>query len=286
MQLLQFKTEVSGDQRPGLVVGDSIVDISAHVAGVHSLHDLYADWERFRDSVAGLKEKPAAIALSDATICCPVEKTVKTICIGLNYRDHAIESGMEIPSEPVVFCKLPGALCEHEASVPLPACSSKVDYEAELVIVIGKRAHCVKEADAVDHIFGYSCGHDVSARDWQIGRPGGQWLLGKSFPNFAPVGPFVVPQADIADPSNLRVRLRVGDETLQDSTTKQLIFGPAELIAHLSQCMILEPGDVIFTGTPPGVGMARKPQRFLQPGDTTEVEIEGLGILRNTFVAQ
>lgn len=285
MQLLQFKTEATGAERPGLVVGDSIVDIASHVAGVGSLHDLYADWDRFRESVAALAQMPPTLAVTDAIVCCPVEKTVKTICIGLNYRDHAIESGMEIPSEPVVFCKLPGALCEHQALVTLPECSSQVDYEAELVIVIGKRAHCVKQSEAVDHIFGYSCGHDVSARDWQIGRPGGQWLLGKSFPNFAPVGPYVIPRADIADPGNLRVRLRIGDQLLQDSTTKQLIFGPAELVAHLSQCMILEPGDVIFTGTPPGVGMARTPQRFLQPGDTTEVEIEGLGVLRNTFVA-
>ncbi|GAB5406766.1 MAG: hypothetical protein Aurels2KO_49970 [Aureliella sp.] len=285
MQLLQFRTSDGAESRPGLVSGDGVIDISQHIPHVTSLHTLYSDWDALRGSVGELSGKATDTRLADIKVDCPVQPTVKTICIGLNYRDHAIESGMEIPSEPVVFCKLPGALCAHDEQVPLPACSEQVDYEAELVIVIGKHAHCVSQADALNHIFGYSCGHDVSARDWQIGRPGGQWLLGKSFPNFAPVGPFVVPSEFVPDPGNLRVRLRLGGETLQDSTTKQLIFGPAELVSYLSQCMILEPGDVIFTGTPPGVGMARKPQRFLKDGDVAEVEIEGTGILRNSFHA-
>ncbi len=285
MQLLQFQEDEGSQSRPGLVSGDGVIDISQHIPSVTSLHSLYSDWDALGDQVHELASKAPTAKLSGVKIQCPVQPTVKTICIGLNYRDHAIESGMEIPGEPVVFCKLPGSLCGHDDHVPLPACSKQVDYEAELVIVIGKQAHCVSKQDASEHIFGYSCGHDVSARDWQIGRPGGQWLLGKSFPNFAPVGPFVVPSECVADPGNLRVQLRLAGETLQDSSTKQLIFGPAELVSYLSQCMILQPGDVIFTGTPPGVGMARKPQRFLQDGDVAEVEIEGIGILRNRFHA-
>ncbi|MCA9133248.1 MAG: fumarylacetoacetate hydrolase family protein [Planctomycetales bacterium] len=213
----------------------------------------------------------------------PVPEGGKILCIGLNYRDHAIESGMAIPSEPVVFNKLSGTLCGPEDVVPLPACSQQVDFEAELVLVIGKRAWQVSEEQAEQHIFGYTCGHDVSARDWQIGRPGGQWLLGKSFPGFAPIGPALIPRTQIADPCQLSIALRINGETFQQSSTKQLIFSPRKLISFLSQCFALEVGDIIFTGTPPGVGMARKPPRFLQSGDVCEVEIEHLGVLRNRF---
>lgn len=213
----------------------------------------------------------------------PIPCGGKLLCIGLNYRDHAIETGMAIPSEPIVFNKLSGSLCGPDDVVPLPKCSSKVDYEAELVLVIGRTTWQVSEAEAEESIFGYTCGHDVSARDWQIGRPGGQWLLGKSFPNFAPVGPVLVPRQYIADSSNLAISMRINGEILQQSTTQQLIFSPAQLISYLSQCCVLEPGDIIFTGTPPGVGTARKPPRFLCSGDVCEVSIESIGVLRNRF---
>jgi 2-keto-4-pentenoate hydratase/2-oxohepta-3-ene-1,7-dioic acid hydratase in catechol pathway len=168
----------------------------------------------------------------------------------------------------------------------LPGCSQQVDYEAELVIVIGQQAWQVSEARAESYIFGYTCGHDVSARDWQLGRPGGQWLLGKSFPNFAPIGPSIVPKEQIADVGNLRIAMRINDETMQESSTQQLIYSPPQLVSFLSQFCVLEPGDIIFTGTPPGVGMARKPQRFIQDGDLCEVEIEGIGRLANRFERQ
>lgn len=214
---------------------------------------------------------------------CPVPQGGKLICIGLNYRDHALESGMEIPSEPVVFNKLAGTLCGPDDVVQLPSCSQQVDYEAELVIVIGASARNVSEEEAPQHIAGYTCGHDVSARDWQLGRPGGQWLLGKSFPNFAPLGPHIVPSEYIREPGSLKIGLRINGETFQASSTQQLIFSPAQLVSFLSQVCVLQPGDVIFTGTPPGVGMARKPPRFLRPGDVCEVEIEQIGTLRNRF---
>lgn len=283
LRLTQFHPLNSTTIAAGLLTDDGMVDLTGRIQGVQSVQDIFADWESFRGPLGDLQTQKADYSLDQIKFCCPVPLTAKTICIGLNYRDHAIESGMAIPDEPVVFNKLPGALCGHDDPIPLPDCSSQVDYEAELVIVIGKRAHNVSQANALEHIFGYTCGHDVSARDWQIGRPGGQWLLGKSFPRFAPIGPAIVPSEFIADPGNLQISLRVGGETLQSSSTKQLIFAPAELIAHLSKCCVLEPGDVIFTGTPPGVGMARKPQRFLQDGDIAEVEIEGLGVLRNSF---
>lgn len=208
----------------------------------------------------------------------------KVICIGLNYRDHAIETGAEIPSEPVVFSKFNTTLVGHGDSIRLPAVSSEVDYEAELVVVIGKKAKHVSAAAAMDHVFGYTCGHDVSARDWQKGRPGGQWLLGKTFDTFAPTGPCIVPASEVSDPANLRVRMHLNGEVMQDSTTAQLIFDIPSLIEHLTKIVTLLPGDLIFTGTPPGVGAARKPPVFLQPGDDCKVEIEGIGTLANRCV--
>lgn len=284
MKLLQF-THGDSASKPGLLTSAGVVSLPERVSSIGSLMDVYSNWDACKEAIEAIRDAEADHSLDDVRIDCPVAPTVKTLCIGLNYRDHAIESGMEIPSEPVVFNKLPGALCSHEAVVELPSCSDQVDYEAEMVIVIGRRAHCVSEENAEEHIFGYACGHDVSARDWQIGRPGGQWLLGKSFPGFAPIGPYVVPREYVADPNQLNISLRLNGEVLQDSSTRQLIFNPVQLIAYLSPCMVLEPGDVIFTGTPPGVGMARDPKIFLKPGDVAEVEVQGLGVLRNTFSA-
>jgi len=211
----------------------------------------------------------------------PVAAPEKIFCIGLNYRDHAIETGAEIPTEPVVFSKFPSTLIGHGDTIRLPKVSSEVDYEAELVVVVGREGKHIAADQAMQHVFGYTCGHDVSARDWQKGRPGGQWLLGKTFDTFAPVGPALATTAEVQDPSNLQVRMRLNGDLVQDSTTAQLIFGIPQLIAHLSQIVTLRPGDLIFTGTPPGVGAARKPPLFLKPGDRCEVEIESLGTLRN-----
>jgi 2-keto-4-pentenoate hydratase/2-oxohepta-3-ene-1,7-dioic acid hydratase in catechol pathway len=210
----------------------------------------------------------------------------KIICLGLNYRDHAIESGMDIPPEPVLFSKYPSALIGHGAAIVLPAVSSQVDYEAELVVVVGTRAKHVSQEDAMNYVAGFAVGHDVSARDWQLNKPGKQWMAGKTFDTFAPVGPVLVTRDEVPDPSGLRIRLRLNGTTMQDSTTAQLIFDVPYTIAYLSKIMTLEPGDLIFTGTPPGVGMARKPQVWLKPGDVAEVEIDGLGILKNTVVAE
>lgn len=217
----------------------------------------------------------------EGTPLAPVPNPGKVICIGLNYRDHAIESGAEIPSEPVVFNKFPSAITGPESNVVLPAVCTQVDYEAELVVVIGRRGRNIAEKDARAFVAGYMNGNDVSARDWQKGRPGGQWLLGKTPDTFAPTGPWLVTADEIADPHALKIALRLNGETMQDSSTKEFIFNIDRLIAHVSQLFTLEPGDLIFTGTPPGVGMARNPPVFLKAGDVVEVEIEGLGVLRN-----
>jgi len=216
----------------------------------------------------------------------PVRNPQKVICIGLNYRDHAIETGSEIPTEPVVFNKFPSTIVGSGDNIVLPRVSSEVDYEAELVVVIGKTAKHVSAVDAMDYVLGYTCGHDVSARDWQKGRPGGQWLLGKTFDTFAPIGPCLVTTDEITDPSDVRVQMHLNGETVQDSTTAQLIFDIPTLIEHLTKIVTLEPGDLIFTGTPPGVGAAMNPPRFLSEGDLCTVEIAGIGRLSNRCQAE
>jgi 2-keto-4-pentenoate hydratase/2-oxohepta-3-ene-1,7-dioic acid hydratase in catechol pathway len=216
----------------------------------------------------------------------PVPDPRKIICIGLNYRDHAAESGVPAPSEPVLFSKYPTALIGHEQPIVLPRVSHEVDFEAELVVVIGQGGRHIPRERALDHVGGYAVGHDVSARDWQLNKPGKQWMAGKTFDTFAPVGPMLVTPDEVPDPHALRIRLRLNGQTMQDSNTSQLIFRVDELIAYLSQVFTLEPGDLIFTGTPPGVGMARKPPVWLKPGDSAEVEIEGLGVLKNPVVAE
>ena len=244
-------------------------------------------FERLNDVAhAAATADPSRAVAVPAVLLPPVPPPEKILCIGLNYLDHAIETGAQPPTEPIVFSKFNTALVGHGGPIVLPAASSQVDYEAELVVVIGRRARHVVAAEALSYVAGYTCGHDVSARDWQKGRPGGQWLLGKSFDSFAPLGPWLVTADEIADPANLRVQMLIGQETLQDSTTAQLIFDIPHLIAHLSSLMTLNPGDLIYTGTPPGVGAARTPPRFLQPGDVCTVQIAGIGRLINPCVAE
>ena len=214
----------------------------------------------------------------------PVHDPRKIICIGLNYKDHAAESGAPIPKEPILFSKYPTALIGHNDNIVLPPVSQEVDYEAELVIVIGQGGRNIPAASALNHVAGYTVGHDVSARDWQLKKDGKQWMVGKTFDTFAPCGPVLVTKDEVPDPHKLAIKLRLNGTTMQDSSTNQLIFGVGEILAYLSQVFTLEPGDLIYTGTPPGVGFAKKPPVFLKGGDIVEVEIEGLGVLRNPVV--
>jgi 2-keto-4-pentenoate hydratase/2-oxohepta-3-ene-1,7-dioic acid hydratase in catechol pathway len=234
---------------------------------------------------AGAVASGEAFDPSSVQLTAPVPDPEKIICIGLNYADHAAESGIAIPSEPVIFNKFPSAARGHGEPIVLPELSEQVDYEAELVVVIGREGRRIPHEDAFAHVAGFACGHDVSARDWQLKKPGGQWLMGKTFDTFAPFGPELVTVDEIDDPGSLDIRLRLNGQCMQDSNTRQLIFPIEHLISYVSGVCTLRPGDVIFTGTPPGVGMARKPPVFLKPGDTVEVEIEGIGILRNPVAA-
>lgn len=238
---------------------------------------------RLADAVAnGLPDG----ALVEGKLTAPIPDPGKVICIGLNYRDHAEETGMAIPEEPVCFGKFANTIIGPDDEIRLPKVSEQVDFEAELVIVIGPRGKNIDPAQALDHVAGYTNGHDVSARDWQIGKPGKQWMLGKTPDTFAPIGPYVATRDEIPDPAALSIQLKLNGEVMQDGHTSQFIFGVGEIVSYLSQIMTLEPGDLIFTGTPAGVGMGRKPPVWLKPGDVTEVTISGLGTLRNPIVAE
>lgn len=214
----------------------------------------------------------------------PIVKPEKIVCVGRNYSAHASEMGASVEDLPVIFNKFPSALAGPNSDIQIPLIATQVDYEAELVVVIGKRGRNISIDDAYDYVFGYCCGNDVSARDWQKGRPGGQWLLGKTLDGFAPIGPFVATKDEV-DPNELNISLTLNEELRQCSNTSDLIFKIDYLISHLSKFCALVPGDLLFTGTPAGVGAGRTPPEFLRPGDETSVEITGLGKLTNRFVA-
>ncbi len=233
-----------------------------------------------------LNRAPSAadLDLSAVTLKAPIPNPSKIICIGLNYRDHAAESQQEVPAYPTVFAKYPSCLVGSGAAIVLPRISSQVDYEGELAVVIGRRARQVAEADALSYVGGYAPFNDVSVRDYQMRTS--QWTIGKTFDTHGPMGPALVTADEVPDPQALNIRVSIGDEALQSANTAQMIFPVAHLIAYLSAVMTLEPGDIIATGTPSGVGAARTPPRFLRPGETVRVEIEGLGVLENPVVAQ
>jgi 2-keto-4-pentenoate hydratase/2-oxohepta-3-ene-1,7-dioic acid hydratase in catechol pathway len=212
----------------------------------------------------------------------PIERPGKIVCVGLNYRDHAEEQGAELPSAPLLFAKWPNALIGPGEPIVIPPIVTKADYEAELGVVIGARVKNVSKENALEAVRGYLCANDVSARDLQFSD--GQWTRGKSPDTFCPVGP-LVPREEIPDPHALRIRAIVSGEVLQDSTTANLIFGVDDVISYASQTATLEPGDLILTGTPAGVGVFRDPQRLLRPGDEVTIEIERIGSLTNPVVA-
>jgi 5-carboxymethyl-2-hydroxymuconate isomerase len=209
----------------------------------------------------------------------PLERPQKVICVGMNYRDHAAESGLEVPEQPVLFAKWPSSLIGPGEAIVLPGITEQVDYEAELGVVVGARIRDVPAEQALAAVRGYLCANDVSARDLQFRD--GQWTRAKSLDTFCPVGPRVVPAAEIGDPQALPIRCLVNGEVLQDSSTAEMVFSVAEIVAHASRATTLDEGDLILTGTPAGVGFTRDPPIFLGPGDEVTVEIEGVGALTN-----
>jgi 2,4-diketo-3-deoxy-L-fuconate hydrolase len=224
------------------------------------------------------------VPLEEVRLHAPIARPAKIIAIGLNYEDHAAETGREIPEKPIVFAKYPNTIIGPGEVIRIPPITEQVDYEAELAVVIGRSAKNIPESEALEYIFGYMNGNDVSSRDLQFSE-GGQWTRSKSLDTFAPMGPFIATRDEVSDPQNLTIRCILNGDVVQDGTTSRMIFSVNELVSFLSRGITLVPGDVIFTGTPAGVGYVREPKLFMKSGDEVTVEIEGLGALTNPVEA-
>lgn len=269
-----------GQEKPAILDKDGKVrDLSAHVSDIGGA----AISPEGLAKIAAIDPASLPEIAADRIGPC-VSGTGKFICIGLNYSDHAAETGAAVPPEPVIFMKATSAICGPNDDVLIPRGSEKTDWEVELGVVIGKTAKYVSEADAMDYVAGYCVSHDVSERAFQTERAG-QWTKGKSCDTFGPIGPWLVTKDEIADPQNLKMWLSVNGKMMQDGSSKTMVYGVAHLVSYLSQFMSLHPGDVISTGTPPGVGLGMKPPQFLKAGDVVELGIEGLGTQKQTFKA-
>jgi 2-keto-4-pentenoate hydratase/2-oxohepta-3-ene-1,7-dioic acid hydratase in catechol pathway len=269
-----------GREKPALLDSDGkIRDLSAHVSDVAGEVISPAGLTK----IASLDAKSLP-ELAPGRIGACVAGTGKFICIGLNFSDHAAETGATVPPEPIIFMKATSAIVGPNDNVVIPRGSEKTDWEVELGVVIGKTAKYVTEAEALDYVAGYCVSNDVSERAFQTERSG-QWTKGKSCDTFGPIGPWLVTKDEIADPQNLGMWLKVNGQTMQNGSSRTMVYGVAHLVSYLSQFMSLQPGDVISTGTPPGVGMGLKPPRYLKAGDVVELGIEGLGTQKQTFVA-
>ena len=279
MKLVRFGE--AGAEKPGIVDRDGAIrDLSGVVADIGGAAISPEGLAR----LAALDIGSLPLAPEGARLGPCVANTGKFICIGLNYADHAAESGMEVPPEPVMFMKATSAICGPNDPIIIPRGSEKTDWEVELAVIIGKRAKYVSEENALDHVAGYAVTNDVSERAFQIERAG-QWTKGKSCDNYGQIGPWLVTRDEVADPQNLGMWLTVNGKTKQDGSTRTMVYGVAYLVSYLSRFMSLHPGDVISTGTPPGVGMGQKPPRYLKPGDVVELGIEGLGSQRQDVIA-
>ncbi|AFL51601.1 2-keto-4-pentenoate hydratase/2-oxohepta-3-ene-1,7-dioic acid hydratase in catechol pathway [Sinorhizobium fredii] len=277
MKLLRYGPE--GAEKPGVLdSAGRIRDLSAVIADVAGEAIADFGWARGLD----IESLPVVEGAPRVGAC--VAGSGKFICIGLNYADHAAESGLEVPPEPVVFMKATSAIVGPDDNVIIPRGSVATDWEVELGVVIGKKAKYVSRAEAMDHVAGFCVINDVSERDFQTKRSG-QWTKGKSCDSFGPTGPWLVTRDEIADPQNLAMWLKVNGDTKQNGSTETMVYGVAYLVSYLSQFMTLHPGDIISTGTPPGVGMGFKPPQYLKPGDVIELGIEGLGTQKQTVVA-
>ena len=282
MRLVTFTHGGSDARTGGLAGDDAVVDLHAADAAIPAdMIDLLEGGDamlgRARAAIAG----GTRIPLADVALLAPVPRPRNVVAIGLNYRDHAAESGAEIPKHPVVFAKVPTCITGPGAPIHRPKVSGALDWEAELCFVIGKGGRHIPAERALDHIAGYTIGNDVSVRDWQFHAA--TWMMGKSFDTHGPIGPWLVTRDEV-DGANLDVKLWVNGELKQSSNTAQLIFTIPETIAYLSAAFTLQPGDIVFTGTPAGVGVSRKPPQFMKAGDVCRIEITGLGALENPVI--
>lgn len=270
-----------GAEKPAILAADGTIrDLSAHVADIGGA----AIGPEGLARIAAIDTASLPVVPADTRIGPCVAGTGKFICIGLNYSDHAAETGATVPPEPIIFMKATSAIVGPNDNVLIPRGSEKTDWEVELAVIIGKTAKYVSEDEALDYVAGYAVSDDVSERAFQTERSG-QWTKGKSCDTFGPIGPWLVTRDEIADPQNLGMWLTVNGQMMQNGSTKTMVYGVKYLVSYLSQFMSLHPGDVISTGTPPGVGMGLKPPRYLKDGDVVELGIEGLGTQKQLFVA-
>jgi len=282
MKFISFRRG-GGPAKVGVLFDDRVVSLAG--AGFADIFAVLAGGALARAKVDTWVYQPAAedvLPLSSVKLMAPVPRPPKFICVGLNYRDHAAEAGMEIPKVPTIFSKFSNVVIGPGDPIVLPRNSTRPDYEAELAFVIGKGGRHIAAQNWREHVFGYTIVNDASARDFQMATS--QWLMGKTFDSFAPMGPALVTEDEIPDPHALDINLEIGGEMLQSSNTRELIFRIPEIIAHISSVVTLETGDVVATGTPAGVGFARKPPRFLKAGEEVVIRIQGLGELRNPCV--
>ena len=281
MKLLSFIS--NSERRIGVMTDGGVIDLTA--AGITApIEAVIAEWDTARLLIASMINDPALPRLDpEKLVFAPVTAPSKILCIGLNYSKHARETGGEPPAEPAIFCKMPECAAGHREGIPMPPAVCKIDYEAELVVVIGRHAYNVSPDEARGCIFGYTCGNDVSARDAQFRSS--QWLIGKSLPKFAPCGPYIV-TADENDFADAEITCHVNGELRQTARTSDMTFSPAEAVAYVSQFIELRPGDLLYTGTPDGViiGMEKSRRVWLKPGDTMTVTIDGIGSLTNQIV--
>jgi len=276
MKLIRFGSPEL--EKPGVILNDGrYIDVSDFIPDYDESFFASDQVEELKDYLSG-NENLQEISKNER-LAAPLARPSKIICVGLNYALHAKESGAEVPKEPVLFFKSTTAMCGPNDDILIPPGSIKTDYEVELAIVIGKKASYVKLDNAMDYIFGYCLHNDYSERAYQLER-GGQWVKGKSCDHFAPLGPFIITKDEVPDPQNLRLWAKLNGEIVQDSNTNDMVFGVKYLVHYISQFMTLLPGDIISTGTPSGVGMGRKPQRFVNEGDIIEIGVDLLGSSR------
>ena len=284
MKFVTFQGE-SAHPQAGVLLGDRVVGLAA--AGFSDMLAVLGSGEQGRARIEKFVQQAPAdstFPLASVKLLAPVPRPPKLICIGLNYRDHAAEARQEIPKVPTIFAKFSNVVIGPGEAIVLPKISRKPDYEAEFMFVIGTGGRHIAAQDWQRHVFGYTVFNDVSARDFQSATS--QWMIGKTFDTFGPMGPYLVSADEVPDPHALDISLSIGGEILQHSNTRELIFRIPDLIAYLSSVFTLEPGDVVATGTPAGVGFARKPPRYLQPGDEVIINIESVGELRNPVIAE
>jgi len=283
MKLVTF-SDARG-QRVGVISGEGVVDLARADADLpRDMIGLIGEWSRVRSIVERAATRTADAPLKSVKLHAPVPRPRKIMAIGLNYADHVAESGMKTPEQQIWFSKMPSSVTGPYDPIQLPKVSTALDYEVEMVAIIGRGGRHVGKANAKDAVFGYCAGNDVTVRDWQFKTP--QWVLGKSFDTHAPFGPWIVTSDEIGDPHTLGVRCFVNGEKRQDSNTKHLVFNVFDQIEELSKAMTLEAGDAIFTGTPGGVGAAMKPPAWLKAGDVVRIEIDRIGHIENVVTPE